>query len=442
MIGSSQYYNSLLADNIEGSFTFYVGGTGPGNYTSIQGAIDVAKNGDSIFIYNNIYYENINMEKSLDILGERKYSTIIDGGKLDHVLNLSAEWVNISNIMIKNGKVGDYNKSFSGCYMKDSESIFLKDIIISECELPVSIVTSNNISLQNCKIYDNIGGLNVYKSSNNVFSYCNISTTVIDGISFYRSTYNVVSNCNISNSGSGISFRVSSNNMIIKNIIYNNSAYGINIANVQTDDNKICEDNVVYSNNFIKNLINAHDGYNNSWDDGNQGNYWDDYSGIDIDDDGIGDTPYVFYGNTDLFPLINPVQLDFSEPEKSWLYLTILSPKDNSTVEGLVDIKGTASGSDDILGVKIKIDNGSWQEAIGTINWLFGWDTTQLEDDFYKITVLVNSTEGDYAVKNMYLQVNNKVVKENGDVDGTPGFEFILSIVAIFILFLFFRYKK
>lgn len=39
--------------------TLYVGGDGPGNYSTIQAAIDNASGGDSVFVYKGIYHENV-----------------------------------------------------------------------------------------------------------------------------------------------------------------------------------------------------------------------------------------------------------------------------------------------------------------------------------------------------------------------------------------------
>jgi parallel beta-helix repeat protein len=47
-----------------------------------------------------------------------------------------------------------------------------------------------------------------------------------------------------------------------------------------------------------------------SWDDGREGNYWSDYNGTDVNNDGVGDTPYVVdIQNQDRYPLVqNPVE--------------------------------------------------------------------------------------------------------------------------------------
>ena len=61
--------------------TLYVGGSGPGNYTKIQDAIDNASDGDTVFVYDDSspYFENLSISHSITLMGEGQSSTIISG---------------------------------------------------------------------------------------------------------------------------------------------------------------------------------------------------------------------------------------------------------------------------------------------------------------------------------------------------------------------------
>ena len=82
--------------------TLYVGGSGPGNYTKIQDAIDDAVDGDTVFVYSGIYYENVEVDKSINLIGEDRETVIIDGNNIGNCVNLSADWINISGFTIQN----------------------------------------------------------------------------------------------------------------------------------------------------------------------------------------------------------------------------------------------------------------------------------------------------------------------------------------------------
>ena len=89
--------------------TLYVGGTGAGNYSTIQEAIDDASDGDAVFVYDDSspYYENLIVNKSINLIGEDKGSTVIDGNMIGDVVYVSADWVNISGFTIQNTSTSD-----------------------------------------------------------------------------------------------------------------------------------------------------------------------------------------------------------------------------------------------------------------------------------------------------------------------------------------------
>ncbi len=48
----------------------YVGGSGSGNYSKIQDAIDNASDGDTVFVFKGIYYEHLRIGKDINLFGE------------------------------------------------------------------------------------------------------------------------------------------------------------------------------------------------------------------------------------------------------------------------------------------------------------------------------------------------------------------------------------
>jgi parallel beta-helix repeat protein len=82
-----------------------------------------------------------------------------------------------------------------------------------------------------------------------------------------------------------------------------------------------CNNNLICNNIFYNNYyFNAKDKGNNNWNTllPLGGNYWDDYSGVDFDGDGFGDTPHPIPGdgnNFDYYPLIAKNSLLNDEPQ-------------------------------------------------------------------------------------------------------------------------------
>ncbi|OLS29251.1 MAG: hypothetical protein HeimC2_00980 [Candidatus Heimdallarchaeota archaeon LC_2] len=144
----------------------------------------------------------------------------------------------------------------------------------------------------------------------NTFSYNLIMNTSLHGIAIVSGSNNVFSNNEIINSGfsgisiSGIGINYGNNNGANNNIfehnnIYNSEDYGVRIGH-------FAENNSFINNNFMNNGNNSTQGYAESEINTIEYNYWNDWTGPDIDGNGIVDQPYEFENNSDKYPLIEP----------------------------------------------------------------------------------------------------------------------------------------
>ena len=170
----------------------YVGGSGPNNYTSIQDAINDANDGDTIFVYSGIYYENVVINKSITLVGEDKETTIIDGGYAGDVVRIVCEKVNISGFKIRCGNSGitasTNNNKICDCDVNNNrfEGIWFS--------------FSHYNSIYDCEVCNNGGGIWLDYSNNNLIYNCDINNNGGKGIAVgCHASYNEIYNCNISN---------------------------------------------------------------------------------------------------------------------------------------------------------------------------------------------------------------------------------------------------
>ena len=140
-------------------------------------------------------------------------------------------------------------------------------------------LTVKNLNIKNFNI-----GIYVW-TSNNIITGCAVSDNIV-GILLSGDSNTITSNY-ISHNDQGIFFGVNTEDVPV-NIVLNHNSF---VENVEHFSGCICEEyNVTESMH--------------TWDDGEEGNYWSDYSGTDADGDGIGDTPYVIdVMNQDRYPL-------------------------------------------------------------------------------------------------------------------------------------------
>jgi parallel beta-helix repeat protein len=272
------------------SRTWTVDDDGPADFRLIQEAINsnIVAEGDTVYVRNGIYYENVIVNKRVKLGAESRENTIVDGGGTGRVIEVTADGVAIHGFTIRNSGYDVYD---AGIWLSSIEnSIWYNHISDNSwgiaIESPWNTIGRNIISgLEHS--YGSWGGGVIINSRDNSIVFNTISCYEDNGIFLH---------------GEG--------NVIKGNTFSNHYFSGIHVGS---------SGNLIYSNNFLEKAyqIWISPGTVNGWDNGypspeNGGNYWSDYKerypyASEIDSSGIWDHPYVIdENNKDNYPLVNP----------------------------------------------------------------------------------------------------------------------------------------
>jgi nitrous oxidase accessory protein len=365
----------------------------PDQYSTLTLAIDHAIEGDTIFVRKGTHEMSKNaimINKTISIIGENQTDTIINFPPDTRVgfeffatltgFRVNAKNFQISNLTITNRDYGVYINGNGAQISKiTTSSIYLNG---NYCKISGNSLINSSSYQYPLKVR---GSFNDLVDNNNFVIECvgsfnsligNSGRVTVEGNSNYlvKNTFdeitlsNANSNLIYNNSLKAFSLRGGDNNTVCGNnvkapyyvwgillatgsgnMFYSNeianfndvffrdgSPYGYGVA-IGADAKK----NFFYNNNFINNYkhVSANweiSGAENFWDNGEAGNYWDDYTGTDIDGNGIGDIPYIVRGQKrsdatdgqvsfvfgqDNYPLMAPFKIDSVKIEPpEWTY--------------------------------------------------------------------------------------------------------------------------
>lgn len=199
----------------------YVGGDGPGNYSTIWEAVLNASDGDTVFVFDDSspYYEHVVIYTKIRLIGENKETTVIDGNGTGNVLTVSSDWVTISGFTIQNATYG--------IYLDDRTNTTISDNIVKN---------------------HGIDGIIFYGSCDyNTVSGNAVSDNGETGIRFASfSEHNIISENLISNNLNGTSLVAFTYGEITGNSFEENTDYALTLM-------LWCNENKINLNNFIGN---------------------------------------------------------------------------------------------------------------------------------------------------------------------------------------------
>ena len=237
------YYGSWL----------YVGGSGPGNYSNIQDAIDNASDGDIIFVYNGIYELDgtIIINKSIELIGENNVNTIINNGGIFTTVSD----VSISSFTIQNGMgiivwsdfgVPSNNNIYDNIFKLDNYSVGWGGVMIFSTYNDVSDNSFFNCGLWVLSypnfVYNNMvnGKPLVYLEYTSDIVINEAGQVILVGCNNIK-----IENLELYNTNIAIQLLDTTECIISKNVLMNNSILGISIIN--SSNNKIYDNSILYN---------------------------------------------------------------------------------------------------------------------------------------------------------------------------------------------------
>jgi parallel beta-helix repeat protein len=291
-IQNSTVLNNTVEDSLIGIFLVNDGGTELAPYDNLIEGNTLSNNNGT----NLLYLGQTDIGDT-----QPSYTNTFRGNNLTNTQS--------SNLMIWSWNLGAFMQEIDTSNIANNQKIYyltnLSNVEVDPSNLPdassLTLVDCNGITVKDFNFSQNNDGLILAGSTG-----CALTNITVANNQIYLMNDMNADELGPNNGGpayGGLSLVYSTNNTINESTMYNNTC-GVWLC--------WSNGNIFYDNNFINNNYQVFNGMafpttpsTCSWNNTIEGNYWSDYNGSYINQDGIGDTPYIIdSSNTDHYPLM------------------------------------------------------------------------------------------------------------------------------------------
>ncbi|MFO7991108.1 MAG: NosD domain-containing protein [Thermoplasmata archaeon] len=194
---------------------------GEADYEKIQDAVDAASSFDVIYVFQGTYEERVSVSKPLTIVGEMKYSTVVDANFSGVPLEIDSDRVNVSSMKFANSGSDDPG---------------------------VIILDQNNITVEDCSWEGNYHGILVKDTSDIVLEDCNIANSNKTGMIFENTRGVELLSTVMKNNERGAEIKGGNERITLNNNGFSNDKLGLSIqpgnVNITLKDNRFYRDGI------------------------------------------------------------------------------------------------------------------------------------------------------------------------------------------------------
>lgn len=219
-VSSFAYANGKMPKPMTSGSILYVGGSGPGNYTKIQDAINASVEEDTVFVYSGVYHEKLWIFTAIRLIGESKNTTYINMtfySDNDALIDIGSSNVTITGFTLNATVGGKYYCRLLYSSFKNNLDV-LGNIIRGNVSLGIDFTDCNDCCITDNSFYSISEGINIQIVMNNT-----ITSNIFNdsGIHVIQGQHLTIENNLITNTYIGLNLIDTSFSTISNNTFFN-----------------------------------------------------------------------------------------------------------------------------------------------------------------------------------------------------------------------------